>query len=306
MRVFLTGSSGFIGSHLTKALCKAGYEVTVLCRSAKTVSQGFEHELKTLVLPEAGLRDLDIAFKKGFDVVCHLAAFSPDDHSDPSYARSCLETNVMLSLNLLQASVRNDVKRFVYFSAGNAYSQDNLETPAKESDLIYPSRISPFYLGSKLLAEILVEHYRHRSSLETVSLRISSPYGIGMPPKSVVMKFIQRTTEGLPVELHGDGQYKTDLVFVGDVVDAALAAMHKGPPGIYNIGSGVSTSLLDLVHTIAEVFERRVPIETVSTKSERRIGFRPLDIGKARAVWQWHPRSLQDGLRAMRAEMSQG
>ena len=302
-QVFLTGSTGFIGRHLTKSLCDAGYEVTVLGRSTDPFFREFEGQLKTIILHNAKLKDLDIALKGDFDVVCHLAANMPDNHLDPSYAESCLESNVMLSLNLLQASVRNNVKRFVYFSAGNAYLQDDLKRPAIETDPIYPSKISPFYLGSKILAEIFVEHFRHRYSLETISLRVSSPYGIGMPSKSVVMKFIQRTIEGLPIQLHNGGQYQTDLVFVGDVVDVTMAAIESGSPGIYNIGSGVATSLLDLTNAISEVFEKKVPIEMVSEKSEHREGFRPLAIKKARTVWQWHPRSLKDGLRAMRAEM---
>ncbi len=304
-RIFLTGSTGFIGRHLTKSLCDAGYEITVLCRSPNPFLQEFEGRLKAIVLPNAKLKDLDIALKGNFDVVCHLAANVPNNHLDPSYAELCLESNVMLSLNLLQASVRNKVRRFIYFSTGNFYSNDNLNRPAVETDPVYPSGFSPFYFGSKILAEIFVEHFRQMYSLETISLRISSAYGIGMPSKSVVMKFIKRTIEGLPIQLHDGGQYQTDLVFVGDVVDVTIAAIESGLPGIYNIGSGVATSLLDLARVILEVFEKKVPIEMVSKKSGHKEGFRPLDIKKARTAWQWHPRSLKEGLHAMRAEIQQ-
>lgn len=301
-RVFLTGSTGFLGKHLTRSLCNAGYEITVLSRSPNRFRNKDEGKVKTIFLPNAKLNDLDIALSKGYDVVCHLAAFVPDDHSDPSLARACIETNVMLPLNLLQASVRNNVKRYVYFSAGNAYAPD-LDRPAKETDSIYPSNVSPFYLGSKMLAEIFTEHYRRKHSLETISLRISSPYGCGMPSKSAIIRFIQNTIDGLPIELYDGGQYKTDLVFVEDVIDVTMAAIKSGSPGIYNIGSGVATSLLYLARVISEVFEREVPIEFVSSKAGRERGFCVLDIEKARSVWGWQPRSLRDGLQAMRKKM---
>lgn len=304
-RVFITGASGFLGRHLARALCAADYEVVALVRSLSPSLGDLAGKLKTIVLSNPNLQELSDALGDGFDVVCHLAAFLPKNHLDPSYARLCLESNVVLSLNLLQASLYNGVKRFVYFSAGNAYSHDS-DRPARETDPIYPSRISPFYLGSKMLAEVFVEHYRQQYSLDTVSLRISSPYGTGMPVKSVIINFIHKALKGLPLQVYGDGQYKTDLVYVGDVVDVAMAAIHGGLPGVYNVGSGVATSILELAHIVSEVFERNVPIQFIPAKSDCRGGFRPLDIGKARNMWNWDPRSLKDGLRAMRAEMGYG
>ena len=301
-RVFITGASGFLGRHLARALCSAGYDVVALVRSPSPSLGDLTGELKTIVLPNPNLRELSNALGDGFDVVCHLAAFLPKNHLDPSFARLCLESNVVLTLNLLQASLCNGVERFLYFSAGNAYSHDS-DRPARETDPVYPSRISPFYLGSKMLAEIFVEHYRQQYSLDTVSLRISSPYGIGMPAKSVIMSFIHRTLEGLPLQVYGDGRHKTDLVYVGDVIDVSMAAIHGGLPGVYNVGSGVATSILELADVVSEVFERNAPIQFIPAKPGWRGGFRPLGIGKARNMWNWNPRSLKDGLRAMRAAM---
>lgn len=304
-RVFITGATGFLGSHFVKALYSAGYDIVALIRSPSNELRKFEDKLKTIILPDVRYQDFAQVLKDGFDFVCHLAAFIPDNHLDASFARLCFESNVMLTLNLLQASLRNGIKRFLYFSAGNAYSQD-LETPAREHDQIYPSQISPFYLGSKILAEIYVEHFRHQYSLDAISLRISSPYGIGMLSKSAVMAFIRRTLEGLPLKVQSGGQYKADFVFVKDVVDVAAASLNSGTPGIYNIGSGVSTSILELAHTVSEVFERDIPIDVIFENSKPNIGFGPLDIQKAKTTWNWYPRPLKDGLRAMRAALEYG
>ena len=301
-RVLITGATGFLGRHLTRALCATDYEVVAIIRSASPGLQELEGKLKTIILPEPSLQEITSTLKDSFDVVCHLAAFIPETHLDPANARLCIETNVMLTLHLLQASLENGVKRFVYFSAGNTYLQD-LDNPAKETEALYPSRISPFYLGSKMLAEIFVEHYKQQYSLDAISLRMSSPYGIGMPAKSAVMNFIHRTLQGLPLQVQGGGRHKTDFVFVRDVIDVTMHALHSGPPGVYNVGSGVAKSILELAQAVSEVFERKVPIEIVPTSSAVKGGFRPLDIEKARTTWKWSPRSLQDGLRVMRIEM---
>jgi len=301
-RVLIPGATGFLGRYLTMALCAADYDVVAVMRAARPGRQNLEGKLQTIILPKPGLQEITSILKDNFDIVCHLAAFIPAIHLDPTNARLCIETNVMLTLHLLQASLETGVKRFVYFSTGNTYSQ-NFSEPAKETEALYPSKIAPFYLGSKMLAEIFVEHYRQQYSMNSVSLRLSSTYGIGMPAKSVVMNFIHKTLQGLPLQVQGGGHYKTDLVFVRDVIDVTMHALHSGPPGIYNVGSGVAKSILELAHAVAEVFERQVPIEIVSTHAAVPGGFRPLDIEKARTTWPWSPRSLQDGLRVMRAEL---
>lgn len=300
-RVFITGSTGFLGKHLTKRLCASGYKVMAFNRSPVSNSENFGDNYRSCLLQNPELSDLIHALKD-VDVVCHLAAFIPIDHSDPSIAKQCLETNVILLLSMLQASVANGVRRFIYFSAGNVYDGVS-NAPAKETAKLYPSITSPFYLGSKILAEMFVEYYRQRYGIETISLRISTPYGMGMPVKSVIMNFIRRTLQGLPLQVHAGGRWKADFVFAEDVVNATIASIEGGLPGIYNIGSGVATSILQLAHTISEVFKKKVSIEVLPTTAQTNTGFRPLDIKKAVSAWNWKPRPLRDGLSAMRLQI---
>ncbi len=300
-RVFLTGATGFLGKHLVKALCAADCELLALVRSPSSTLANWRHNVQTVYLPDAGLHTLADVLSGGFEVVYHLAAFIPPAHNDPSFAGQCLETNVMLTSRLLQASVQSGVRRFVYFSAGNAYAQDS-DAPATEADPLYPSGKSPFYLGSKLLGEILVEHFGQAYGIETIALRIASPYGIGMSPQSAFMRFVQRAREHQPLQVHAPA-YKADWVYVDDVVTAAVAALRRGPPGIYNVGSGVSASLLELAQTVLKVFERNALIEIAPTDPCATKGFRPINIGKIQMAWGWNPRRLNEGLRAMRVEM---
>lgn len=303
-KIFLTGATGFIGRYLVKTLYEKGYELTVLVRSFNNHFEEFGKELNIVVLPDPTLNDLEMLLKNGFDAVCHLAAFIPANHLDPAFAKKCIEINSMLTLQLLQASLESEINRFLYFSAGNAYYVNDSTEPAGEMDLIYPSRFSPYYLGSKMLGEIFVDHFRQNHGVNAISLRISSPYGLGMPKKSVVIKLIENTMKGLPVKLYDGEIYKTDFVYVGDVVSAALSAVEGGSPGIYNIGSGEATSLVELARTIGKVIGKSVPIEIVDTGTKNNKGFRHLDIKKARMAWNWYPRSLEEGLKLMFAQMS--
>lgn len=300
-RVLITGSTGFLGKHLTKRLCASGYNVLALNRAPVSHFEHFGDNYRSCLLPNPELSDL-IRALKDIDVVCHLAAFIPINHSDPSSARQCLETNALFLLSMLQASIANRVGRFIYFSAGNAYAGVS-NTPAKETFKISPALTSPFYLGSKILGEIFVEYYRQRYDLETISLRISTPYGMGMPIKSVVMSFIRSTLQGLPLQVHDGGRWKTDFVFAEDVVNATVAAIEGGPPGVYNIGSGVTSSILQLAHTVSEVFDKQASIEVLPPAAKINKGFRPLDIKKAIHTWNWKPRPLKDGVDAMKLQI---
>jgi len=258
---------------------------------------------RTVSLDEASSRGWTaILTENQIDAVYHLAAFIPTDHSDPDLAQRCLQVNALLTLDLLRASVEAGIGRFIYFSAGNAYAP-GLHRPAKETDPLYPASRSPFYLGSKVLGELFVEHFRCRYGLSTISLRISSPYGVGMSSNSIVARFVSLAEQGLPLEVKGGGRYKADLVYVEDVVILATSVFATGAPGVYNVGSGVATSSLELAQTVAKVFsDQHIEIIVHPANSNMDLGFCALDISRAQAMWGYSPRTLEDGLRAFRLE----
>ena len=305
-KIFLTGASGFLGRHMLRSAISAGWNVLALVHS-RPLSPGQSHAtVRTVSMHEASSRGwAAILTENQIDAVYHLAAFIPADHSDPAVAERCLQVNALLTLDLLRASVRAGIGRFVYFSAGNTYAP-GLDRPAKETDPLYPVLRSPFYLGSKVLGELFVEHFRRRYELSAISLRISSPYGVGMPSKSIVARFMTFADQGLPLEVEGGGRYKVDLVHVEDVVSLATSALTTGAPGVYNVGSGVATSSLELAQTIARVFpDRHIEIIVHPATSNMDLGFCALDISRAQATWGYSPRTLQDGLRAFRLSQEQ-
>lgn len=305
-RVLLTGASGFLGAHMLETAIGAGWDVLALVHSRPLSLRQSHAALPVVSVQEASSRGWTaILAEEQINAVYHLAAFIPADHSDPTLAERCFQVNALLTLDLLRASVRAGVRRFVYFSAGSAYVP-GLDRPAKETDPLYPALRSPFYLGSKVLGELFVEHFRCRYELSSICLRISSPYGVGMPSKSMVARFMTSAGQGLPLEVWEGGRYSVDLVYVEDVVSLAASALTAGAPGVYNVGSGVATSSLELAQTIARVFsDRHVQIIVSPPGSNADLGFCALDISRAQATWGYSPRSLEDGLSAFRLSQEQ-
>ncbi len=298
-RVLVTGAAGFLGRHLARAWHDRGAEVIGLVRSLPGTEDRFLPPVRYVTSAGSGAHGL-LRLLEGVDIVYHLAVARPSAQLES--VRVCVETNVVLSVALLQASVAAGVRRFVYFSAGNAYRWDS-DALATEQEALYPVESAPLYLGSKVLAEVMVEHYRRTQGLEAVSLRISSPYGMGMPVSAVVPTFIRRALEGQSLQVRDGGQFRSDFVFVQDVVDVAMAAGQSGAPDVYNVGSGVSTSVAQLAHAVSEVFGSHVPVDILPAERNGRQGFRPLDIERARRTWQWTPRSLREGLETMKLQM---
>lgn len=280
MRVLVTGSRGFLGKHLVERLAREGHQAVAFLREE--------------VRSAEALRDL---LKSGFDGVCHLGAFIPKNHADPACARDCLEGNALFTLDLLAAcAAAPEPPRFVYYSAGNAYPV-NAAAPALETESLDPSRHATYYLGSKVLGENWVEHFRIARQLRSFSLRITTPYGRGMPDGSVVARFVSQARAGTPLEVR-DPTYQVDLVYVDDVVAATLAALRSDAPGIYNVASGASTSLLTLAQTVVANLESASRIDAAPPLEGLR-GFRPVSIDKARSRWEFCPRSLNEGVRSL-------
>ena len=230
------------------------------------------------------------------DAVCHLAAFIPPDFGNHMYAEKCFQVNTLGTLNLLEACLQSKVKRFIYFSAGNAYYPSN--RLMKETDSLYPSHRAPFYLASKVTGELFSEYYRINKNLPVSILRISSPYGKGMPETSMVQKFISRVRKELPIELNDGGQYNVDLVYVDDVVQAALLLLEKNVDGIFNIGSGMVLSSLEIAKEVVKVLKPGFDLIKVlpSTGKAMYRGFSGLDITKAKNILGYTPTKLKDGL----------
>jgi UDP-glucose 4-epimerase len=241
MRALVTGGAGFIGSHLVDALVARGDEVVVL----DDLSTG----RRDYVNPAAQFRPHDVRepFESRADVVFHLAAQADVGTSmeRPSFDA---EVNVVGTVNALEAA-RAAGAHLVFSSTGGAI-YGSVEEPAREDSALLP--VSAYGLA-KRSAEVYLDGWNRVFDTHHVALRFANVYG---PRQSaaleggVVAIFLERLASGEPTTIFGDGTITRDFVHVDDVVRALLlAAEHDG--GVFNVGSGVETTVADL-HTLCE------------------------------------------------------
>jgi len=254
MRYLVTGGAGFIGSNIVDKLIELGNKVTVIDNESSDAHEQFywnenAKNYKYDICDYDSIRHLftDV------DVVFHLAAESriqPAIHN-PIYATT---VNTVGTCNILQAAREANVPRVVYSSTSAAYGLSN--TPPLREDM--PRDCLNPYSISKCAGEDLCKMYTDLYGLETVAFRYFNVYGSRQPIKGqyapVIGLFLRQKEEGLPMTIIGTGEQRRDFTHVSDVVEANLLAAdlkNKRIVGqLFNIGTGINHSILDLVEMI--------------------------------------------------------
>lgn len=250
MRAIVTGGAGFIGSNLADALLARGDEVHVVDDLS---SGGRENVPDSAELHELDIRGDalgDVVAETKPEVVFHLAAQADVGTSveQPAFDAG---VNVVGTIRVLEAA-RSVGARIVFSSTGGAIYGE-CERPAREDDERRP--LSP-YGTSKLAGEEYLATWNRLYGTSHVACRLANVYGPRQRPSlegGVVAIFLHRLRAGEEVEIFGDGNQTRDFVYVGDVVEALLAGASAAGSGIFNVGSGVETSVRDLYGLCAQV-----------------------------------------------------
>jgi UDP-glucose 4-epimerase len=249
MRAMVTGGAGFIGSHLVDALLARGDDAHVV----DDLATGSRENLPSAAeLHELDIRDeaLELlAQRLQPDVVFHLAA-QADVGTSVERPLFDAEVNVLGTVRVLEAARANDA-RVVFTSSGGAIYGE-CERPAREDD--EPEPLSP-YAASKLAGEAYLATWNRLHGTSHVICRLGNVYGARQMPSlegGVVAIFLDRLRDGRETEIFGDGKQTRDFVYVGDVVRALLAAAASTATGVFNVGSGVATSVVELHRLCAE------------------------------------------------------
>ena len=255
MRALVTGGAGFIGSNLVDALVARGHEVTVIDDLSTGKRENLEPALGAgAELVEADVRDADavrdVVGRVEPETVFHFAAQIDVRKSaaDPAWDA---QINVGGTINMLTASAEAGVRRFVNTSTGGAIYGEGQIIPAPEDHPVAPE--AP-YGQSKFAAEGYCELFRRLHGLSTVSLRYGNVYGPRQDPlgeAGVIAIFCGRLLAGERPIVFGDGLQTRDYIHVDDVVAANLAAVESEAAGAFNVGTGVETTVLQLVEALA-------------------------------------------------------
>jgi UDP-glucose 4-epimerase len=293
-RILVTGGAGFIGSHVAEVLIEAGHTVAVL----DNLSSGRRENLPE----ESRFFEVDITDKEGLEKV--FSEFRPEivDHHaaqisvNRSVREPCFdaEQNILGTINLLEASARHGVKRFIFASTGGALYGDTEIIPSNEDTPVIP--LAPYGIA-KASAEHYVRFFYREHGIEPVVLRYANVYGPRQNPygeAGVMGIFSLKALSGEGCVIYGTGDQTRDFVSVKDVARANLAAV-DGKPGTYNIGTGIETSINDLVSEFSKLegsFEARHDAARAGEVSRS-----ALDVSRAKEYLGWQPQvSLSDGI----------
>ncbi|MBI3075988.1 MAG: NAD-dependent epimerase/dehydratase family protein [Deltaproteobacteria bacterium] len=289
MRILVTGGCGFIGTNVVAALIGRGHQVSILDNLAvgrraylQTVPGGRDVEVT-----EGDVRDQEAvrAAAKGVEAVLHLAAQtsvaasirSPEDDAS---------INVLGTLQVLTASLREGVRKLVFASSNAAVGGDVL--PVRE-DLI-PRPISPYGAG-KLAGEAYCLAFWRSAGLDVTILRFSNAYGpFSLHKSSVVARFIQDALTSRVLTIYGDGRQTRDFVFVGDLCQAIVEALERPAAcgEVFQIGSGTETSILELAERLQALVPGPVTLRFEPARKGEIIRNRS-EIAKAASLLGFHP-----------------
>src|SRR3954454_9759503 len=248
MRAVVTGGAGFIGSNLVEALLARGDEVHVLDDLSKgkreNVAGGAELHVADIRSPDEVLDAVrpEVVFHLAAQADVRISVDRPDYDAD---------VNVLGTLRILEAARRHGA-RLVFASTGGAIYGE-CDRPAPETAERRPLAL---YGTSKLCGEEYLATWNRLYGTSHVALRFGNVYGPRQEPHGeagVVAIFMGLLNEGGTPKIYGDGRQSRDYVYVLDVVRAALAALERDAGGVFNIGTGVETSVLELYEAVQQV-----------------------------------------------------
>lgn len=298
-KVIVTGGAGFIGSHLAEELARRGYRVTILDDLSTGKIENIEGLLRrdSVEFIQGTITNLPLLQElfRGVNYVFHEAAISSVLQSIEQPLDSH-EVNVTGTLNVLLAARDNGVRKIIYASSTSVYG-DTPVLPKKEDMLPEPQ--SPYAI-TKLAAEYYCQVFTKVYGLATVRLRYSNIYGPRQDADSqyaaVIPKFIRRVSEGSPPIIFGDGEQTRDFTLVKDVVEATILAAESNASGVFNIGSGESTTINKLAQLITNIIgENMEPIYQEPRPGD--IRYNLADISKAKTFGYKPKYNLEAGLR---------
>ena len=312
MKILVTGSAGFIGSNVSKALLERGDEVVGFDNfndyydvSLKEYRNKELEGYESFKLYRANIEDkkeLEKIFKKEkIDKVCHLAAQAGVRYSiENPYVYGI--TNLAGFINIIHLSKEADIKHFVYASSSSVYG-DNEKVPYSETDSV--EQPISLYAATKRANELIAYTYHHLYDMKTIGLRFFTVYGPAGRPDMAYFKFANKMVKGEEIDVYNYGkELKRDFTYIDDIVDGVLKAIDCDYENeIFNLGKGSPDELgvfINLLEKHMEIKAKKnlLPMQqgdvmityADTSKTERMLGYKPsitMDEGLERFV-EWY------------------
>lgn len=318
-RVLVIGGAGFIGSFVVSELLKEPVKEVIIYDNftrgkMENIKESLQDERCSLFPYGGDIREIDILNRsmEGIDYVFHLAAMWLLHCKD--FPRTAFEVNMYGTFNVLEACVRHGIKKLIFSSSASVYG-DAIESPMKEE---HPFNNRNFYGATKISGEAMCAAFHDRYGLSIIGLRYANVYGPRQDQKAVytgvIPIMLNQIDSGGSITINGDGSQAYDFIYVEDAARANICALRADVEfGFYNVGTGVQTSIKELVDIILKLtgaaneivykpYSRDDARQLVKNrvlspvKAEKEIGFRykySLEEGLKRLI-QWRKSSEEN------------
>lgn len=298
MNCLVTGTAGFIGSHLSRRLLKEGFSVIGVDSFTDYYPRWIkERNLSTLKSKnnfsflEEDINSLDLnRLLQNVDCVFHLAAQAGVRASWGQSFSEYIRNNIEATQRLLEESKEQLLHKFIFASSSSVYGYCP-ELPMSESSPLLP--YSPYGV-TKLAAENLCYLYSKNYGVPTISLRFFTVYGPGQRPDMAFHKFFKSTSENKPITVFGTGEQTRDFTYINDIIDAIFACIAHGQTGeTYNLGGGNRKMLKDLLPLFEEICGKKISVKW-EEKQKGDVPHTLADIQKAKKDLGFAPRTAID------------
>ena len=300
----VTGGAGFIGSNLCEAILDLGYKVRCLddLSTGKEENAALFADHSDYTFIKGDVKDFDTCMKacEGVDFVLHEAARGSVPRSIEMPLFYCAN-NITGTLNMLEASRRQKVRKFVYASSSSVYG-DEPQLPKQEGR--EGRLLSPYAVSKRADEEWALQYTRHYG-LDTYGLRYFNVFGRRQDPDgayaAVIPKFIRQLLNGEVPTIHGDGKQSRDFTYIENVIEANLkACMDSGEAAgeVFNIAYGGREYLIDIYYELAEILGVKAEPDFGPGRAGD-IKHSNADISKAEKLLGYHPEwSFERGIKA--------
>ena len=297
-RVLITGGAGFIGSNLVRRLVEEGAIVKILDNFFTGQKENL-YGLNVEII-QGDVENIDDVNKavEGAEIVFHLAARNIIVSTREPYKDFL--TNVLGTFNILQACLekKSQIEKIVYASSVSIYGNAKY-LPINEDDS--KTILNP-YAASKLAAESYCSAFFETYGLPVNIVRYSNVYGPYQRPSNpycgVISKFISWALSGEPILVYGDGEQTRDFTYIDDAVEATLKVATVMPGLVFNIGTGIETSINKLAQLVIEITGSKSQILHIEKRDIDDVRRRVVNIEFARRILRWGPKvDLYQGLR---------
>ena len=310
MKVLLTGSAGFIGFHVARALAAKGHEVVGVDSLTPYYGLGLKRARLDALEGRVDFREVNVSDREAFgaltretspEVVVHLAA-QPGVRHSIEHPFDYAEANLLGHLSVLEACRHSpSVSHLVYASSSSVYGETSPVPFSEDEPAVEPVSL---YAATKRADELMSSSYAHLYGLKQVGLRFFTVYGAWGRPDMAYWMFTQRIFDGEPIRVFNQGRMRRDMTYVDDVVAGVVAAIERAPVfadeerphRIYNVGNSTPEPLMDMINVLERLIGQ--PAEKIMEPMQAGdVTETYADISRFRADYDYAPKTrMEDGL----------